>query len=369
MPLAFDDGFFFLIIVLNCVPLQAEFLSMKASNITYAILIIASYLNAQELRPMRDDVGYCWNMEQMKRLVDYLAISSPETSAESSLVAAISPHDDYLYAASVYYPLFRSIKSREIVIFGVTHSTVRKEIGDPQGILLLDSYKSWRGCGGPVEISPLREFIESRLDTHYYAVNNKAHMLEHSIEAMVPWLQYYNPGVKITPLMVTAMPFERMDEISDKLGSVISAYIERNRLVPGKDIFFLCSSDASHYGKDFDNIPYGEDSVAHSTGVERDRHIANSFIAGTVEPGKTRDFILAMKSAVWCGKYSIPFGLLTTEKIVRHVLGKRLSGAILYYSDSFTEGVLPLRNTGMGTTAPFSLKHWVGHLSAGFRLE
>jgi AmmeMemoRadiSam system protein B len=342
---------------------------MRILNIAFAVLFVTPGLIAQGIRPIRDDVGYCWHREQMKLLVNYLAARESNTSTDSSFVAAVSPHDDYLYAASIYYPLFRSIKSKEVVIFGVTHSSVRKEIGDPQGILLLDGFKAWTGCGRTVEISPLRGFIKSELDTQYYTIHNRAHELEHSIEAMVPWLQYFNPGVKITPIMVTAMPFERMDELSEKLSTIIAEYMRNAELIPGRDIFFLCSSDANHYGKDFDNIPFGEDSNAHVKGVEQDRQIAESFIAGVVESGKIRDFIGAMKSIVWCGRYSIPFGLLTTEKTIQKVLEKKLFGEILRYSDTYTEGVLPLTQTGMGITAPFSLKHWVGHLSAGFRLE
>ncbi len=342
---------------------------MKALHIALSIVCVSSGLIAQEIRPIRDNAGYCWNIDQMKRLVDYLSVCESNVPPENPLVAAVSPHDDYLYAAPVYYPLFRSMRAKEVLIFGVTHASVRKEIGDPRGILLLESFQSWSGCGRPVEISPLREFIRSKLDTQYFAVNNKAHRLEHSIEAMVPWLQYFNPQVKITPIMITAMDFDRMDEISDRLSSILSAYIESNRLVIGRDIFFLCSSDANHYGKDFDNIPFGEDSLAHAKAIDRDRHIADSLVVGKVEPEKLRKFIEAMKSVVWCGKYSIPFGLLTAEKTVQKVLGENLSGAVLRYSDSYSGGILPLKNTGMGTTAPSSLKHWVGYLSAGFRLK
>lgn len=342
---------------------------MKPLAVAFAFLFVSSSLIAQDVRPIRDDVGYCWNAEQMKRLVDYLATTEKDTLGQNAFVAAVSPHDDYLYTARIYYPLFRSIRSREIVIFGVTHRTVQNEIGDPQGILLFDEHKAWTGCGKPVEISSLREFIKSRLDTQYFKVSNKAHQLEHSIEAMVPWLQYFNPEVKITPIMVTAMSFERMDAVSEKLGAAVAEYVVKARLVPGRDIFFLCSSDANHYGKDFDNIPFGEDNDAHIKATEQDRQIANSCIIGKVQPTKIRNFTEKMNNVVWCGKYSIPFGLLTTERIIRKILGKELIGSLLRYSDSYTEGVLPLMQTGMGTTAPFSLKHWVGYVTVGFRAE
>lgn len=342
---------------------------MKTLTVVLAAWISMSSSASQELRPVRDSVGFCWNAEQMKRLVDYVTTNEQGPAARQVFVAGISPHDDFLYAGQVYFPLFRSIKPKEVVIFGVTHGTVRKEIGNPQGILILDEYKSWRGCGREVSISPLREFIKSKLDTQYCHVDNKAQVLEHSIEAMVPWLQYFNPDVKITPVMVTQMAFERMEEVSEKLSTILSEYIKENQLVPGRDIFFLCSSDANHYGRDFNNVPFGDDSAAHAKGIAQDRQIAEKYLSGVVEAEKIQHFTEVMKDLVWCGKFSVPFGLLTAEKTMRKAFGKKITGTILRYSDSYSEGVLPLRQTGMGTTAPFSLKHWVGYLAMGFWVE
>jgi AmmeMemoRadiSam system protein B len=342
---------------------------MKALLIAVLVYFLPIRLIAQEVRPVRDSIGYCWNAEQMTRLINYLETEQKGSIPHHSFIAGISPHDDFLYAANVYYPLFRSIKPKEVVIFGVTHATVRKEIGDPQNIILLDEYKAWTGCGRNIAISPLRDFLKGRLDTQYYRVNNQAHKLEHSIEAMVPWLQYFNPDICITPIMVTAMPFERMDEISKNLSNIFAIYIKRNKLVLGKDIFFLFSSDANHYGKDFNNVPFGEDSIAHARGTERDQQIADKYLAGRVESEKIRNFTSEMKNLIWCGKFSVPLGLLTTMKTIQQVSGKTLTGVILHYSDSYTEGLIPLKQTCMGTTAPFSLKHWVGYLSAGYLIE
>jgi hypothetical protein len=102
-------------------------------------------LAAQELRPIRDDVGFCWNPLSMQKLVDYLESQEKESFKAEGLVAAISPHDDYLYAGRIYYPLFKILKAKEVVIFGVTHGTVRNEINDLQNILILDRFKYWSG--------------------------------------------------------------------------------------------------------------------------------------------------------------------------------------------------------------------------------
>ncbi len=331
----------------------------------------------QEVRPVRDDVGFCWQRPQMRRLLDLLATTAPADIPDRDLVAGISPHDDYLYAGRVYYPLFNKLKTKEAVIFGVTHGTVRKEIGDPKGVLILDEYASWAGLSGTVAVSPLRERIKKELAKADFIVSNQAHSLEHSIEALVPWLHYSNPDIRITPIMVTAMPFEKMEELSGRLAEILAAYVKENSLRPGRDIFFLISADANHYGKDFNNIPYGEDERAHALGVEADRRIAGELVEGTLNDEKIRKLTKDLWGATyldyggsyWCGKYDIPFGLLAISKTMEKISGRGLRGRIFRYSDTYSEGVLPMKQAGFGITAPYSLKHWVGFFSAGFYLE
>jgi len=346
---------------------------MKAltSNSKYfvALLFVTTAAFTQEVRPIRDNVGFCWDANQMSRLINYLYNVDKTSPAPSHIVAAISPHDDYLYAARIYYPLYRVLRTKEVVIFGVTHGDVRPEIRDPHNIIILDRFKYWYGPRHNISISPLRELIKSRLDSSYYIVSDKAHTLEHSIEALLPFLQYYNPDIKITPIMVTQMPFGRMDTISDQLSSIISDYIKQNHLAPGKDIAFLISSDADHYGQDFNNTPFGEDAMAHRKATDQDRRIAHEYLDGILTPQKIDSLTYQLKNVVWCGKYSVPFGLTTSEKTIEKAMGKSLDGKVLRYSDSYAEGVIPLKNTGMGTTAPASYKHWCGWLSAAYYLK
>ncbi len=341
------------------------------------ILAVAFILCGQEKRPIRDDVGYCWQRPQMQRLLEYLAAAAQEDFPVRDLVAGIAPHDDYLYAGHVYYPLFKKLRTREVVIFGVTHGTVRKEIGDPQNVLILDEYPSWTGLGAHVDISPLRERIKKQLPENDYLISNQAHALEHSIEAQVPFLQYYNPDIKITPIMVTAMPWERMNEIAERLSSVLADYMKENKLQPGADIFFLISADANHYGRDFNNTPFGEDEKAHSQGTEQDRRFAQAAFSGLLSDEKIRDLTQELwgdtyrdyRNTYWCGKYDIPFGLLVIGKTMQKTAGCGLTGQVFRYADTYSDGVMPLKKSGLGITAPFSLKHWVGFLSAGFYLE
>jgi AmmeMemoRadiSam system protein B len=340
-------------------------------------IALFSVLRGQDMRPVRDNVGFCWQRPQMERLMALLAGTEPPAPGMEGTVAAISPHDDFLYAGRVYYPLFRNLRAKEAVVFGVTHGTVRKEIGDPHGVLILDEFPAWTGLGGRVGISPLRERIKKELPAGDFIVSNKAHSLEHSIEALIPWLQYDNPGIRITPIMVTAMPFARMEDLAGRLAAILAGYMEENQLQPGQDIVFLVSADANHYGGDFANVPYGEDEAAHARGIAEDRRIADGLVSGPLDDGKIRRLTRELWGATyleaggsyWCGKYDIPFGLLAAAKALRRATGRGLKGRLLRYADTYSEGVLPLKKPGFGITAPFSPKHWVGFFSARFVLE
>jgi AmmeMemoRadiSam system protein B len=293
-------------------------------------------------------------------------------------VAGISPHDDYLYAGKVYYPLYNRIKAPEVVIFGVTHSTVRKALSDPHNKVIFDEYDYWKGPYKNIAVSKLRSYLKEHLPEKYYFTSNEAHRLEHSIEGMLPFLQYVRRDVKITPIMVTGMPFETMNDLSMQLASVIATYIKENRLELGKDIFFLISADANHYGPDFDNTVFGDGVEAHKKGTQFDRDITGSFLSGKIVPENIKKLTAQLwgkdfkgyGDTLWCGKYSVPFGILTVNHLVNKMSGnKQLTGKVLLYSDTYSEGVIPLKKPGFGITAPFSLKHWVGFFSAGYYLN
>jgi AmmeMemoRadiSam system protein B len=339
-----------------------------------ALLLIASALAAQEARPVRDDVGFCWNPASMRLLVDHLQARELDHFEPEGLVAAIAPHDDYLLAGRVDYPLFEILRAKEVVIFGVTHGTVRQEIGDPHNVLILDEFETWPGLTGPIAVSGLREVLKKRLDKDVFQVSDKAHALEHSIEAELPWLQYFNPDVKITPIMVTGMPFAKMEEVAAKLAEVVAAEMKAKGLVAGKDIFFLISSDGNHYGRDFNNSPFGEGEAAWRKGRALDQRFIRDYLTGVMDERKVEgltkelwgETFLDYRNTYWCGKYSIPFGLLAVQKILALTENRKVSGLLFRYSDTYSEGALPLQKTGMGLTAPYSLRHWVSWCSIGY---
>lgn len=351
---------------------------MKFGGLLFLIFLISAFSaqtgNAQYTRPPKDTIGFAWTPTDMDRLMGYLNKNAEAGDFPSAgLFAGISPHDDYLYAGKVYYPLLKRIRAREFVIIGLTHGTVRKAINDPQDVIILDNFDIWTGPYKSIKTSPLREEIKKKLNNKFYEVNDTGQGAEHSIEALLPFIQHYNREIKITPIMITAMDYDRMKDISSALSKIIADYIEKNNLQLGTDIFFLISSDANHYGKDFNNYPYGEDENAHRQATGNDRQIAaeciNTSITDVSIIKLTEELWTKKPVPVWCGRYSIPFGLLTITQVAGLTAGKTVEGKLFKYSDTVTEGVLPVKNTKLGLTAPADYKHWCGFLSAGFYLK
>lgn len=350
---------------------------LMVTEMVFPHLSLAQNPESDDIRPIRDSIGFCWNADEMNHFMNYLSENNPDVKSDpQKLVAAISVHDDYLYAGNVYYPLFQNIKSKEVVIFGVMHGTVRKELGPQSNVLILDDYSKWQGPYGFVDVSPLREIIKSKLSKNDFITSNRAHIIEHSIEALIPFLQYYNRDIKITPIMVTQMSMERMEDLSKHLSEIVGEYAKSKNLKLGEDIFFLISNDANHYGEDFSNSPYGLDANAHKVATENDQRIIKQDLVNTITKEKiyqTAKDILPDTSGkyvpLWCGRYPIVFGLMTISKVVKATDDKYLYGKLFKYSDTFTEKVLPVKNTSMGLTAVFSYKHWCGWFTEGFYLN
>jgi len=340
------------------------------NKIIISIFIFSISSFSQNIRPVRDNIGFIWTKNEMQQLTQFIEKQNIVPNSNENIIAAISPHDDYLYAGNVEYSVLKNVKAKEVVIFGVTHSSPRKRLGNPKNIVIFDSFDQWKGLNKNVKISPLRELLKKSLNQDEYIVNNEAHKLEHSIESLIPWLQLTNPNIKITPIMITEMNFNNMDSLTSHIAQIIENYIKTNKLKLGKDIAFVFSCDTTHYGTDFNYSPYGLDEASHTKGIENDKNVSKVFLEKEISSNKIASFLKEKNNRVkgWCGKYSVPFGLLTTNKVVMAIKGKPLSGKFVKYSDSYSHGVLPIHIRGAGITAPFSLVHWVGYLGVTYTL-
>lgn len=341
---------------------------------------------AQKVRSVADPVGFAHRAGQMDTLMqrisrlsgkDYMHGKMPSLPGDLSWKTAICPHDDYTYVGELYPALLKDVRTKTVIIFGVAHKA--RQLGI-ENLLVFDSYTHWQAPYGNVKVSPVREQIISELPKSIYQVNDSMQQIEHSVEAIVPFLQYYNRDVEIVSILVPHMSYERMEELAVPLAEAIGRAARKNKWEWGKDYSIVISTDAVHYGdEDWGGrnfARFGADTAGYSQAVKYEQAIIDECLVGELKPAKVKSFTghtvqkddFREYKWTWCGRYSVPFGLLASYYLQHHLKNTPLKGTLVGYGTSIDgRSHIPVNDIGLGVTAPAKLRHWVGYASVGYR--
>jgi MEMO1 family protein len=361
---------------------------MKHTNfLAYSLLLVVISCRkpadrGELVRDPVDTIGfaqYGWQMDSLMirigRAGEFQSTGLPRIPDSVAFRLAICPHDDYTYAAPLYAGVLKHIKAPLVILFGVAHKARALGIDNH---LVFESYSSWKEPFGNVPVSRMRDEIIRELDSSLYTISDTLHKVEHSLEAIIPFLQYYNRHIEIVPILIPAMPFEKMQEISVKLAAAIQKLADEEDMIWGKDYAIVISTDAVHYG-DMDwggknYAIYGADSAGYFQAIQHEMEIIYGSLAGIAKEDKIRNFNRLTVDQedyreylwTWCGRYSIPLGMLTSLKLSEHN-HKPLDGILIGYGTSIDHPGLPVDDIGMGITAGAGIHHWVGYASLGYR--
>ena len=335
-----------------------------------------SIASTDELRGQQDGIGFARTAEQMRRVWE-LSTSPPASEAlgpappKGPKVAAIlAPHDDYVYAARVYRQVVPLVTAKTVLLIGVFHGW--RKFG-AVGRLVFDVPRAWRSPDGPIPVSALRDDVLARLPKGDAKVSAVMHDSEHSVEALAFWLKHARPDLEILPVIVPAAPWERIKELGDHLGAAVAAAMKKRGLELGRDVAVVISSDAVHYGSDFHYTPYGEGGdEAHRLASAKDRSLLVETTGETLTARKAESFMLACVDPkdpgtyrlTWCGRFSIPLGLITLESLARNLNLPEPKGYPLAYATSLSAPAF--RIDGLGVTAPATPTHFVGYPAAAW---
>jgi MEMO1 family protein len=343
-------------------------------------LRIALFSQTGKIRTWTDTIGFSHTARQTDSILARIErVQKRQISAPATLPrtwkTVICPHDDYTYAGYLYPVALSDVKAKTVIIFGVAHKAKLLKL---ENKIVFDSFDAWRAPYGNIKIPALREEIMGALPNEMYVVNDSMQKIEHSVEAIIPFLQYYNPKVQIISILVPYMSFARMDSLSRTLAKTIQKTLIKNKLDWGKDVAIVISNDAVHYGdtdwggRNF--ARYGADSVGYKAAVEFERSLISSTLEGDLSPGKIKEFNANTVSDkdfheykwTWCGRYSVPFGLLTSYYL-NQSSKQPLRGKLFGYSTSIHNKHIPVSDLGMGITAPANIRHWVGYAVVKFK--
>jgi AmmeMemoRadiSam system protein B len=357
---------------------------MKRIIINLAILIYLLSLAAcgantdkvetqKNVRPLRDTVGfaqYAWQMDSLMARMDRTGWSEPTGEPWKM---AICPHDDYTYVGRLYPEVLSNIKADRIIIIGVAHRAAALGIEDK---LVFDSHTHWKGPWKDVKVSDYREDLLDLLKDDYAMVSDTLQCVEHSLESLIPFLQYFNRNIEIVPILVPTMNPDRMEELGKSLAGAISQIAENKGWIWGEDYAIVVTTDAVHYGTDDwngnNNARFGCDDEGNQKARDYEDEIISETLSGVIEVEKVRkfsDYTLSEEDYrtyiwTWCGRYCIPTTLYTTYYLND---GKDISGELIGYYTSITTDHIPVDDLVLGRTAIATNCHWVGYAALGYR--
>lgn len=356
--------------------------------ISFILILLFSFQSyaQKKIRQPIDSVGFAtktWQMDSVVKRIDRIYGSYVDSANRLNMLnkntafrLAVCPHDDYAYAGFLYEMVIPHIKAKTVIIFGVAHKAKTFNVEQK---LVFDSFDEWKAPYGNSTISPLRDEIIKNLPKEDYIIHDSLQQAEHSIEAILPFLQYYNRDVQFVPILVPAMDFNMMEKYSSELASVIDQVMKKNNLSWGKDIALVISNDAVHYGDEewggTNYAKYGCDMEGYKKAVNHENEIISTsllpvldttsihkFFNYTVKPGDWHTY-----QWPWCGRYSVPFGLLTGYYLSQIRSESKPEGIKIGYSTSIAHEPLPVEDLNMGKTAIATLHHWVGFTAIGYK--
>ncbi len=190
-----------------------------------AIFLMLSAGNpAQRIRKPVDPVGFAtrsWQMDSvMARIIRMQSLQIRASMDNNGIQkymqwkAVVCPHDDYTYVGWLYPAVLQNIKANTVLLIGVAHKAKKFNV---ENKMVFDSYDYWQEPYGPVKVSSLREAIMNKLPRSSYMVHDSLQESEHSLEAIIPFLQYYNRKIEIIPVLIPYMSFKTMKSLSSSL--------------------------------------------------------------------------------------------------------------------------------------------------------
>ncbi len=334
------------------------------------------------IRPLADTIGfaqYDWQMDSLITRIGRLQINLLRDAcsvypSDNPFKMVISPHDDYSYVGYLYPAILKNIKAKTIFLFGVAHKARNFNL---ENQIIFENFDYWKGPYGPVKVSSFRNEVMSQLPLGMYQVNDSLQKMEHSLEALIPFLQHFNKDFEIIPILVPYMSFDKMEWVGRVLSNTIYSVAQDNNWKWGTDFAFVISNDAVHYGdEDWGGKNFawlGTDSIGYQNAIEHEQEVIAA-ITGRLDLTKIKSFNgLTVQDTnfreykwTWCGRYSVPVGLLTAFFLNKIYGDSPLNGTQIGYSTSIGHSHIPVEDLRIGVTAPANINHWVGYAAIAY---
>ena len=165
--------------------------------------------------------------ENIERLID-------KDVKAAQAIGCMLPHAGYMYSGGVAGKTVSSVVVKDnVILIGPNHT----------GYGALFSIMTEGVWQTPLDNSEINSDLAKAIlsESKFLSEDNLAHIGEHSLEVELPFLQYFNPKVKIVPIVASEDEISTYREIGSSLAQAIKrCKLERNTLI-------VASSDMTHY--------------------------------------------------------------------------------------------------------------------------
>lgn len=167
-----------------------------------------------------------------KMLLEELGSYSLADKNKQKAIGIVSPHAGYVYSGAVAGEVFSSVQlPSRFVVLSPNHTGMGLRISMwPSG--------SWQT---PLGEAVVDEDLCSKIASKSDAVkqDTEAHLMEHSLEVQIPFIQYHADAPKIVPITLSNISLDECARLGNTLGSVIES--EKD------EILIIASSDMTHF--------------------------------------------------------------------------------------------------------------------------
>lgn len=167
----------------------------------------------------------------------------PESPPDPHGLAVVLPHAGYVYSGGIAGETLARVRvSQRVILLGPNHTGDGAEFAVSQA-------SAWQTPLGKVAVDQeLARLLVAAVPLAEF--DDLAHRHEHSLEVLVPFLQWQNPAVQIVPICIRSYTLETLLEFGSGLAELVSRSEDQILLVASSDMsHFISASEARE--KDF----------------------------------------------------------------------------------------------------------------------
>jgi MEMO1 family protein len=148
-------------------------------------------------------------------------------------LAVIAPHAGYIYSGGIAAETFARVEiPADVILLGPNHRGLGSEVA-----IMRKGF--WRMPFGDVPVNEQLALGIIEQAPEMIVADEYAHRHEHSLEVQIPFLQYLQNDLRLTPLVLSRLSYQQCLKLGNAIADAVNAY--------GGPVLVVASTDMTHY--------------------------------------------------------------------------------------------------------------------------